>query len=30
LTDDTVQKWLQGKPPQRVVMARRKLVNIVI
>jgi leucyl-tRNA synthetase len=30
LTDDAIQKWLQGKTPQRVVMARRKLVNIVI
>ncbi|MBM4296008.1 MAG: leucine--tRNA ligase, partial [Deltaproteobacteria bacterium] len=30
LTDQTIEKWLQGKAPQRVVMARRKLVNIVI
>jgi leucyl-tRNA synthetase len=30
LTDPTIQKWLQGRPPQRVVLARRKLINLVI
>ena len=29
LGDPAVQKWLQGGPPKRVVLARRKLVNIV-
>ncbi|MBM4275036.1 MAG: leucine--tRNA ligase [Deltaproteobacteria bacterium] len=28
--DPVIQKWIQGRAPQRVVMARRKLVNIVI
>ncbi len=30
LTDPAVEKWLQGQPPKRVVLARRKLINIVI
>ncbi len=30
LQDPAVQKWLQGKPPKRVVLARGKLVNIVV
>ncbi|MDD5642592.1 MAG: class I tRNA ligase family protein, partial [Syntrophales bacterium] len=30
LTDPVVQKWLEGRPPKRVVVARGKLVNIVI
>jgi leucyl-tRNA synthetase len=30
LNDPAIQKWLQGAPPKRVVLARRKLVNIVI
>jgi leucyl-tRNA synthetase len=30
LKDPTVQKWLKGQPPKRVVLARRKLINIVI
>jgi leucyl-tRNA synthetase len=30
LQDPVVQKWLQGRPPKRVVVARGKLVNIVI
>ena len=30
LKDPVVQKWLQGQPPKRVVVARGKLVNIVI
>jgi len=30
LNDPVVQKWLQGRPPKRVVVARGKLVNIVI
>jgi leucyl-tRNA synthetase len=29
LTDPAVQKWLGGKPPKRVVLARGKLINIV-
>jgi len=30
INDPVVQKWLQGRPPKRVVVARGKLVNIVI
>ena len=30
LNDPVVQKWLEGRPPKRVVVARGKLVNIVI
>jgi leucyl-tRNA synthetase len=30
LNDPAVQKWLQGQAPKRVVLARRKLINIVI
>jgi len=30
LGDATIKNWLQGQPPKRVVVARGKLVNIVI
>ena len=30
LNDAAIEKWLQGKPPKKVILARRKLVNIVI
>jgi len=30
INDPAVEKWLQGKPPQKIILARRKLVNIVI
>jgi len=30
LTDPAVEKWLKGQPPQKVILARRKLVNIVV
>jgi leucyl-tRNA synthetase len=30
LSDPAVQKWLKGGPPKRLVLARRKLVNIVV
>jgi leucyl-tRNA synthetase len=30
VNDPGVQKWLQDGPPKRVVLARRKLVNIVV
>ena len=29
LNDPTIKKWLEGKDIKRVVVARRKLVNIV-
>ena len=31
LADPAITKWLQGnQPPKKVILARRKLVNIVI
>jgi leucyl-tRNA synthetase len=30
LADPAIAKWLQGQPPKKVILARRKLVNIVI
>jgi leucyl-tRNA synthetase len=30
LADPALEKWLQGKPPKQIILARRKLVNIVI
>jgi leucyl-tRNA synthetase len=30
LADPAMAKWLQDQPPQKVILARRKLVNIVI
>jgi leucyl-tRNA synthetase len=30
ISDPVIQKWLQGRPPRKVVVARGKLVNIVI
>jgi leucyl-tRNA synthetase len=30
LADPVIEKWLQGQPPKKVILARRKLVSIVI
>jgi leucyl-tRNA synthetase len=30
LADDNVQKWLEGKPPKKVIVVPGKLVNVVI
>jgi len=30
LADPAMAKWLKGQPPQKVILARRKLVNIVV
>jgi leucyl-tRNA synthetase len=30
LADATIAKWLKGAPPKKVILARRKLVNIVV
>jgi leucyl-tRNA synthetase len=30
LADPAIEKWLKGQPPKQVILARRKLVNIVI
>jgi leucyl-tRNA synthetase len=30
LADPVIAKWLKGQPPKKVILARRKLVNIVV
>jgi leucyl-tRNA synthetase len=30
LSDQAVQKWINGKPIRKIILARRKLVNIVV
>ncbi|MBU4232431.1 MAG: hypothetical protein KKF43_07870, partial [Proteobacteria bacterium] len=30
LNDPAIEKWLQGQPPKKVILARRKLVSIVV
>jgi leucyl-tRNA synthetase len=30
LGDPAITKWLQGAPPKKVILARRKLVSIVV
>jgi leucyl-tRNA synthetase len=30
INDPAIQKWLQGRPPKQVILARRKLVSIVV
>jgi len=30
LADPGIEKWLQGRPPKKLILARRKLVNIVV
>jgi len=30
LANETVQKWLEGKPPKRIVYVRNKMVNVVV
>jgi len=30
LADDTVQKWLEGKPPKKVIYVRNKMINVVV
>ena len=30
LSDPAIEKWLQGQTPKKIILARRKLVNIVI
>jgi leucyl-tRNA synthetase len=30
LADPAIAKWLQDKPPKKIILARRKLVNIVV
>jgi leucyl-tRNA synthetase len=30
LADPAIAKWLEGQSPKKIILARRKLVNIVI
>jgi leucyl-tRNA synthetase len=30
LSDETVRKWLDGKPPKRVIYVKNKMINVVI
>jgi len=30
LADETIQKWLQGKPPKKVIVVPKRIVNVVI
>ncbi|MBL7747298.1 MAG: class I tRNA ligase family protein, partial [Chitinophagaceae bacterium] len=30
LANETVQKWLEGKPPKKIIFVKGKMVNVVI
>ena len=30
LADETVQKWLEGKDPKRIIFVKNKMVNVVV
>jgi len=30
LADETVQKWMEGKPPKKVIVVPKRIVNVVI
>jgi len=30
MADDVVQKWLEGKPPKKVIYVRNKMINVVV
>ena len=30
LANETVQKWLEGKPPKRIIYVKNKMINVVI
>jgi leucyl-tRNA synthetase len=30
LANETVQKWLEGKPPKRIIYVKNKMVNVVV
>ena len=30
LADETVQKWLEGKPPKKIIVVPKKIVNLVV
>jgi leucyl-tRNA synthetase len=29
LANETVQKWLEGKPPKKVIVVPKRIVNVV-
>jgi leucyl-tRNA synthetase len=30
LANETVQKWLEGKPPKKIIYVKNKMVNVVV
>jgi leucyl-tRNA synthetase len=30
LADDIVKKWLEGKPPKKVVYVKNRMINVVV
>ncbi|MCY7310096.1 MAG: hypothetical protein LH619_04890, partial [Chitinophagaceae bacterium] len=30
LKDETVQKWLEGKPPKKIIYVKNKMINVVV
>ena len=30
LADETIQKWLEGKTPKKVIIVPKKIVNLVV
>ena len=30
LADETVRKWLEGRPPKKVIYVKNKMINVVI
>jgi leucyl-tRNA synthetase len=30
LADDLVKKWLDGKPPKKVIYVKNKMINVVV
>jgi leucyl-tRNA synthetase len=30
LEDETVQKWLEGRPPRKIIIVPKRIVNVVV
>jgi leucyl-tRNA synthetase len=30
LKDEVVQKWLEGKPPKKIIYVKNKMINVVV
>ena len=30
LANEVVQKWLEGKPPKKIIYVKNKMINVVI